>query len=143
MYCLVYMSSPSREMNRVEVQALLRRAKHNNDRDGITGILIHDSRRYLQYLEGGQAEVEATFARISVDRRHHAIMRLHGLTISRRQFPGWAMASKIAGEGDSLKASVERLTQQCDLEVADKLLRFAEARDRAACEKAARLARFA
>ncbi|MFT6008192.1 MAG: hypothetical protein ACI9TB_001421 [Parasphingorhabdus sp.] len=139
MYCLVYMSSPSHQMNPVEVQALLRRAKHNNDRDNITGILIHDHRRYLQYLEGGQAEVEATFARISVDPRHHAIIRLHGLTIDRRQFPGWAMASKITRPADSLKSCVERLTQDCDAQVADQLLKFAEARDRAAFEQAARL----
>jgi len=139
LYCLVYMSSPSHEMNPVEVQALLRRAKHNNDRDDITGILIHDRRRYLQYLEGGQAEVEATFARISADPRHYAILRLHGLTIARRQFPGWAMASKISRPDDSLKSCVERLTQDCDAQVADQLLKFAEARDRAAFQQTARL----
>ena len=137
MYCLVYMSSPTREMNQVEVQALLRRAKHNNDRDGITGMLIHDPRRYLQYLEGGQAEVEATFARISVDPRHRAIIRLHGLTISRRQFPGWAMACKMSGADCSLRACVEPLVKDCDRAVAEELLKFAEARDRAACNQAA------
>ncbi len=143
MYCLVYMSSPSREMNPVEVQALLRRAKHNNDRDAITGILIHDRRRYLQYLEGGQAEVEATFARISVDPRHHAIIRLHGLTIDRRQFPDWAMACKMSRPDDSLKSCVERLTQDCDAQVVDQLLKFAEARDRAVLGQTARIGRSA
>jgi len=116
----------------------LHRAKINNDRDGITGILIHDHRRYLQYLEGDEVRVEATFARIAMDPRHRAIMRLHSGTISRQQFPGWAMASKMASADGSLKASVERLVQDCDRAVADELLKFAEARDRAARNQTAR-----
>ncbi len=132
MYCLVYMSRPTREMGDEEVRDLLRRAKINNGRDGITGILIHDRRRYLQYLEGDEARVEATFARISIDPRHQAIIRLHSGTISGRQFPEWALASKISAEDGSLKGAVQRLVRNCDREVADELLKFAEARDRAA-----------
>jgi FAD-dependent sensor of blue light len=131
LYCLVYMSSPSHEMGQEEVKGLLRRAKVNNDRDGITGILIHDRRRYLQYLEGDQAKVEGTFARISIDPRHRAIIRLHSGTITRRQFPDWAMASRVSAMEGTLKDSVQRLVQNCDRDVADELLKFAAARDRA------------
>jgi len=131
LYCLVYMSSPSHEMVQEEVKGLLRRAKVNNDRDGITGILIHDRRRYLQYLEGDQAKVEGTFARISIDPRHRAIIRLHSGTITRRQFPDWAMASRVSAMEGTLKDSVQRLVQNCDRDVADELLKFAAARDRA------------
>ena len=132
MYCLVYMSRPTREMGDDEVRDLLRRAKINNGRDGITGILVHDRRRYLQYLEGDEARVEATFARISIDPRHQAIIRLHSWTISRRQFPEWSLASRISAKSGSLKGAVLRLVRDCDREVADELLKFAEARDRAA-----------
>lgn len=125
------MSSPSHEMVQEEVKGLLRRAKVNNDRDGITGILIHDRRRYLQYLEGDQAKVEGTFARISIDPRHRAIIRLHSGTITRRQFPDWAMASRVSAMEGTLKDSVQRLVQNCDRDVADELLKFAAARDRA------------
>jgi len=141
MYCLVYMSRPTREMDGDEADDLLRRAKNNNDRDGITGILIHDRRRYYQYLEGDEAKVEATFARIAMDKRHQAIMRLKSGTISRRQFPGWAMASKTVTADESLRASVERLVQQCDHELTAELLNFADARDRAASREATRLDR--
>tara|TARA_R110000824_G_scaffold60517_1_gene161684 strand:- start:875 stop:1279 length:405 start_codon:yes stop_codon:yes gene_type:complete len=132
------MSSPTREMDDEEVQELLRRAKQNNDRDGITGILIHTRRRYLQCLEGEEARVEAAFARISLDRRHRAIIRLQSGTIDRRQFPGWALASKMAVNGGSLKEIVEPLVRNCDRAVANELLKFAEARDRAASDQATR-----
>ena len=138
MYRLVYMSRPTREMDGDEADDLLHRAKNNNDRNGITGILIHDRRRYYQYLEGEEAQVEATFARISLDKRHQAIIRLKSGTINRRQFPEWAMASKIVTSDESLRASVERLVQNCDHEVAAELLKFAEARDRAAANEATR-----
>ncbi|ATW04830.1 BLUF domain-containing protein [Sphingorhabdus sp. YGSMI21] len=138
MYCLVYMSRPTREMSGDETEDLLRRAKNNNDRNGITGILIHDRRRNYQYLEGGEAEVEATFARIATDRRHQAIIRLKSGTIGRRQFPEWAMASKTVAANESLRDSVERLVRHCDEQLATELLNFAEARDRAAANEAAR-----
>jgi hypothetical protein len=138
MYRLVYMSRPTREMGDQEADDLLRRAKANNDRSGITGILIHDRRRYYQYLEGDEDKVEATFARIAMDRRHQAIIRLKSGTINRRQFPEWAMASKTVTTDESLRSSVERLVQNCDHEVAAELLNFAEARDRAAANEAAR-----
>ncbi len=138
MYRLVYMSRPTREMGDEEIDDLLRRAKKNNDRNGVTGILIHDRKRYYQYLEGDEAEVEATFARIAMDRRHQAVIRLKSGTINRRQFPDWSMAAKTVTGNESLKASVARVVQNCDPEVADELLNFAEARDRAAANEAAR-----
>lgn len=138
MYCLVYMSRPTREMGDDEIEDLLRRAKKNNDRNGITGILIHDRKRYYQYLEGEEDQVEATFARISLDSRHQAIIRLKSGTVNRRQFPDWSMAAKTVTNEESLKASVARVVQSCDPEVADELLNFAEARDRAAANEAAR-----
>tara|TARA_R110001599_G_scaffold7283_5_gene35836 strand:+ start:12201 stop:12533 length:333 start_codon:yes stop_codon:yes gene_type:complete len=106
-------------------------ATRNNDRNEITGILIQDGKRLLQYLEGSQEKVEETFARIASDSRHHAIFRLKSGIIDRRQFPGWSMASKTVDEARSLTEVVKELVKDCDREVAAELLKFAEARDRA------------
>lgn len=138
MYRIVYMSRPTRGMNIEDADDLLSRAKKNNDRNGITGILIHDRRRYLQYLEGDEAKVEETFGRISIDQRHQAVIRLKSGTISRRQFPGWAMASKLVADDESLTDAVTRLVKDCDRDVAEELLKFAKARDEAASTEAAR-----
>ena len=82
--------------------------------------------------------METTFARISMDPRHRAIIRLQSGTIDRRQFPGWAMATKMAAKGQSLQETVEPLVRNCEREIAAELLKFAEARDRAASTQAAR-----
>ena len=132
MYRLVYMSTPKRSLSSAEISGILAAATRNNGRNEITGILIQDRKRFLQYLEGSQQKVEETFARISMDSRHHAIFRLKSGIIDRRQFPGWSMASKTVDEDRSLTDAVKELVQNCDREVATELLNFAEARDRAA-----------
>lgn len=131
MYRLVYMSTPTRSLSTAEISGILAAATRNNDRNDITGILIQDGKRFLQYLEGSQDKVEETFARIASDSRHHAIFRLKSGVIDRRQFPGWSMASKTVDESRSLTDAVRELVKGCDREVAAELLKFAEARDRA------------
>lgn len=132
MYRLVYMSTPTRSLACEELHAIVSAATRNNNRNGITGILIQDHRRFLQYLEGNEEQVEATFARIALDPRHHAIFRLRSGMIDRRQFPEWSMASKIVDQCGSLTDVVRELVKDCDREVAKELLSFAKARDRAA-----------
>jgi hypothetical protein len=131
MYRLVYMSTPKRSLSSAELSTILAAATKNNGRNEITGILIQDRKRFLQYLEGSQDKVEETFARIASDSRHHAIFRLKSGIIDRRQFPGWNMASKTVDESGSLADVVKELVKDCDGEVAAELLNFAEARDRA------------
>ncbi len=131
MYRLVYMSTPKRPLSGEELNRILVAATKNNNRNGITGILIQDHKRFLQYLEGDEARVEETFARISLDARHHAIFRLKSGAIVRRQFPGWSMASKTVDQTASLTIAVSELVKDCDDEVAEELLAFAAARDRA------------
>ncbi len=131
MYRLVYMSTPRHPLPREELNAILAAATKNNNRNGITGILIQDQKRFLQYLEGDEARVEETFARISMDKRHHAIFRLKSGAIIRRQFPGWSMASKTVDHGSGLTSAVGELVKGCDRDLAEELLSFAAARDRA------------
>jgi hypothetical protein len=131
MYRLVYMSTPKRPLSRKDLDAMLAAATRNNNRNGVTGILIQDHKRFLQYLEGNEDRVEETFARISLDKRHHAIFRLKSGVIVRRQFPGWSMASKTVNQDGSLTNVVRELVKDCDRDVAEELLNFAAARDRA------------
>ncbi len=132
MYRLVYISTPRPDISRAEVASILRAGRKNNVKNGITGLLIQDRRRFLQYLEGSQDKVEETFARISNDRRHSAIVLLKHGYIGRRQFPKWEMASKYVDADASLLPAVTDLVKDCDRDVASELMRFAEARDRAA-----------
>jgi hypothetical protein len=66
-------------------------ARRANERDGITGALICRGDIYLQWLEGPEAKVRATLARIRRDDRH-VEMRMHlAEPAAERVFGDWAM----------------------------------------------------
>ncbi|MEP3227542.1 MAG: BLUF domain-containing protein [Parasphingorhabdus sp.] len=132
MYRLVYISTPKPDISRTDVEHILKAGRKNNAKNGITGLLIQDRRRFLQYLEGEAAQVEETFARIASDSRHSAVIQLKVGYIGRRQFPNWEMASKYIDDVDSLLPVVTDMVKNCDRDVAQELMNFAEARDRAA-----------
>ena len=73
------------------IAGILLDARRCNMRDGITGTLICRQDLYLQYLEGPEELVMATFARIATDDRHLEVrMRVNQPTTT-RLFPAWAM----------------------------------------------------
>ena len=70
---------------------ILMRSRRNNERDGITGALICRADLYLQWLEGPQPAVEATYAKIVKDDRHLDIVRRLTRPATERMFPQWSM----------------------------------------------------
>ena len=66
-------------------------SRARNSRDAITGTLICRADMYLQLIEGPDAAIQATYARIAADDRHDAVAPLLTRTIADRLFPQWAM----------------------------------------------------
>lgn len=87
---LIYMSEPF-GFDDAMLNGILSISRRNNRRDGLTGALVCRRDIYLQLLEGPEAAVEATYARISGDDRHLAITRLTSEPAEARLFPDWAM----------------------------------------------------
>ncbi len=87
---LIYASRPfgfdSPTLNSILVDARL-----SNAREQITGSLICRADIYLQLLEGPEASVESTFARIGRDNRHLEVKLLYRKPAAKRLFPKWAM----------------------------------------------------
>ena len=73
------------------IAGILLDARRCNMRDGITGTLICRQDLYLQYLEGPEELVMATFARIATDDRHLEVRMRVNQPITTRLFPTWAM----------------------------------------------------
>ena len=70
---------------------LLTISRSRNARDGVTGTLICRADMYLQLIEGPDAAIEATYARIAADDRHADVIPLVTRTVTDRLFPHWAM----------------------------------------------------
>jgi hypothetical protein len=103
-----------------------------NRRDGITGLLYSDGRRFLQVVEGPTNAIESLLTRLGKDRRHRAIVTLSRRTIERREFGDWAMAMMRDGEDNfSFAARIKALCDNADLRVLGTFLGLVEARSAA------------
>jgi hypothetical protein len=94
---LVYVSSGGREFDDLEIRALLAQARKNNERCGLTGMLLYRVGNFLQVLEGLDSEVESTLQRIQRDPRHRGIMVMKKTAIQTRSFSEWTMAFRKLG----------------------------------------------
>ncbi|MFD1034435.1 BLUF domain-containing protein [Sphingomonas hankookensis] len=95
---LIYVST-ARAGATIDLGQILACSERNNRRDGITGLLHHRGRRFLQALEGEAAMVEATYARIAADPRHFAMVVLSRREVAAREFGDWAMAADDGSGG--------------------------------------------
>lgn len=92
LYELVYSSIAAHPMTEGDVHLLLDQARSENEKLGISGLLIFDGERFLQVLEGEQGAVDTLFDAIMRDRRHQDIKVFHSGAIDGRSFDTWFMA---------------------------------------------------
>ncbi len=79
---------------------LLVQARANNERKGITGMLLYKDGRFIQLLEGHEEQVQDSFERIRRDDRHTAVELLWLRYAQYRDFPDWTMGFVNADELD-------------------------------------------
>jgi Sensors of blue-light using FAD len=91
MFFLIFASSATHLMTRSELLDLLAKARSNNTRLALTGMLLYKDGNFLQVLEGEEAVVRASYAKISCDLRHKDAKILLQGTLAERQFPDWSM----------------------------------------------------
>mgnify|MGYP001766188714 CR=1 FL=1 len=99
-YCLVYVSQATHDFDESELESLLATSRRNNTATGITGLLMYESRLFMQALEGPRGAVEALFQRIKADPRHTDVQIVCEDHIDRRNFGPWRMAFQRASDRD-------------------------------------------
>lgn len=89
---LIYGSSSVSRFSESELMTLLNKARANNARLGVTGMLLYHDRSFLQILEGEEELVEDLFERISRDKRHSGVTVFLRDEADEREFGDWSMA---------------------------------------------------
>ena len=107
MHQITYISTAQPGTTGRTVETILATSRRNNNRDGITGLLVSDGTRFLQVLEGDKPAVEAAYTRIKADPRHRASVVLSSKPIVERQFGSWDMAFSGFSNGNSDAALAE------------------------------------
>lgn len=88
---IVYVSFATQPFEEKDLLHLLAKCRSNNTEQGITGQLVYSEGSFMQVLEGPREVVDATFARIKKDTRHHNVTLIERSTIDERQFGEWSM----------------------------------------------------
>lgn len=90
-YELAYASAARTLFTPPELSELLRVARRNNERAGVTGILLYHEGSFLQLLEGEQEQVEQIYERVRLDPRHWRVSVVRQGPVPERRFSSWSM----------------------------------------------------
>lgn len=93
MLSLIYVSTATSAFRREELAALAEQAAAENAPRGVTGMLAYNGEHFMQLLEGEDAVVEDTLARIARDPRHESLVVIRRDQRRARECPGWFMRS--------------------------------------------------
>ncbi|MCX2892941.1 BLUF domain-containing protein [Stenotrophomonas lactitubi] len=94
LHAYAYVSTAREGLDVPELDALLADATAFNRMAGVTGALMFDGSRFLQYIEGPRDGLASVHARIGNARRHGSIIQLAAGPIPSRWFPRWTMANR-------------------------------------------------
>lgn len=100
---LIYVSSsPDPQVSPIELERILQSAVRHNLAQGITGMLLYANGTFIQVLEGEEAAVDETFARVERDPRHTGVFVIDRAPIRDRAFGQWSMGFKRLGQADAV-----------------------------------------
>ncbi|MHC5150406.1 BLUF domain-containing protein [Stenotrophomonas rhizophila] len=88
---IAYCSEAAAGLTVDQLNALVRDAMYHNRLGGVTGVLLCDGIRFLQYLEGPGGGIDLVYSRVLNSRRHSNVMELARGQGSVRRFPYWSM----------------------------------------------------
>lgn len=88
---IVYSSDAVGHVDDRQLTALLEQARAKNATLEITGILIYRGERFIQYLEGPEADVRNVYRAICDDPRHEHLRLLFDGPLETRRFSDWTM----------------------------------------------------
>jgi hypothetical protein len=126
---VVYISTSRAADASAELPRILNTSRANNGRDGITGLLFFDGKRFLQALEGDEEKVGAAMARIKDDARHSGVVVLSKRTVEQREFGDWTMASRgMPGAEDAMLGRIAALVRNAAPGVQATFNSFAQVR---------------
>jgi hypothetical protein len=91
---MVYISSAKLGLTENEIITIVEDARINNEKIGVTGLLLFNKRSFMQLVEGEAATIEALYEKIRQDNRHAEVTLLLKESITHRNFSNWTMGFK-------------------------------------------------
>lgn len=110
---ITYISRFAERVDREQIRKLEEVAQRNNERHGITGVLICSGGLFYQIIEGEDDNIDQLYQNIVKDHRHVDIRCLKvEYNVQEREFPHWSMKSLNLDEAnDVLMRPIRTLLQ--------------------------------
>jgi hypothetical protein len=104
MHIIVYTSELAHINNDINNSLcdIVKKAKANNLKLGITGVIFYHNKRFVQIIEGEKDSLEYLMSIIEKDTRHKNIVRIIDEEINKRGFMQWNMDSFNLDENDKI-----------------------------------------
>jgi len=89
LYALMYISLAAPGIRAVDVFTLAQKAKAQNARQHVTGVLCHSSDAFVQVVEGPEDSIRHLAECMHLDTRHRNMVVLAEGAIDARRYPSW------------------------------------------------------
>ena len=111
-----------------KLTTLYLKAKSNNIKNNITGVLIYKNQNFLQVLEGEETLVDKTFERIKHDTRHRNLFKVINTSIQERIFEDYNFGFTIIDNKKGLNNLNNYLAwlKEADNKLANKVITMVE-----------------
>ncbi len=111
---LIYVSTARAGLSLDDFLGIMAVSQRNNQRFGITGLLVFNGINFMQCLEGDRAATNDRLHHIGLDDRHSGITVVNRREAASRQFAGWHMAGRYlsAEEGLGQAGLLETLSDE-------------------------------
>lgn len=97
---IIYCSQATHDFSPEALVSLLETSRRNNERAGLSGMLLYSSQSFLQVLEGESAALQSTYVRIMADDRHTNLRLLKNAEVTAPLFPDWTMGFEHVDDED-------------------------------------------
>ncbi len=88
---VIYSSKVAENCDAEAVRGIAAASARFNNLAGVTGVLLFDGSRFLQYFEGPEDGVRAVYERIKSSGSHTEVTELADGKVAKRLFPYWRM----------------------------------------------------
>jgi len=90
---IAYSSEAIPDLGSDGLEKLVQRSIERNKLAGVTGLLLFDGQRFLQYIEGPDDGLAVIYSRIIYSRLHTDVVELARGRVAQRRLPYWSMRS--------------------------------------------------
>lgn len=95
------MSFTSANLSDEDLEIFLKEIRIKNKEQQITGLLLYNSKSFIQIIEGPKDNIHNLFEIISNDPRHYGIVKILEEKIKTRSFPDWSMGYRRLSDKES------------------------------------------